>query len=76
VRELEADGWVSVEERLPEDDGNYIITWHRESMFSYYSVGTAMFFIEERGWSCEGDAVPDLRVTHWRPLPPPPGADE
>ncbi len=50
--------WISVDERLPGDDGNYLVT-----------DGTAwselVFFDTDRGWN-EFDPI----VTHWMPIPP------
>lgn len=68
-----ASEWVSVEERLPEDGEDmtpYLV--HVESKYGRSVTLTAWHPDREGGWVCEGDAVPSIRVTHWRPLPAPP----
>lgn len=56
--------WISVNERLPEREGKYLVFTTRGtvligSYFSYYSTGDPTF---------------DYWVTHWMPIPHPPNA--
>ena len=58
--------WVSVEERLPEDKQRVIVRCEH--------VGTSV------GWILWGNWMTDIgpgagKVTHWMPLPAPPGKD-
>ena len=55
VREVK---WISVEERLPEDDET-VLTWGDLQI-------VMMDWRHENKWCCFGD------VTHWMPLPEPP----
>ena len=63
-------GWISVEDRLPEDETEVII-------FVQHKIGWYRVFgwHDEYGWhsSAEefGDGESDF-VTHWMPLPEPP----
>lgn len=67
LQRRQADRWVPVEERLPED--------------GYYSLVVADGFVTIgkhysgiSTWSWQGYDIPD--VTHWRPLPEPPEVPE
>ena len=65
VAELEGDGWVSVDDRLPED-GVLILYYFEITGISVgkYDSETNTFY-GKLGFLC-GD------VTHWQPLPKPP----
>lgn len=56
------DKWVSVDERLPEKTGTYIVCTAKNSVYcaKYYANGKH-FGIEM-----------NTRITHWMPLPEPP----
>lgn len=58
--------WISVEERLPEESGKYLVyTYDDHIIDAYYS--------EEAGkWRSYSVVVADKRFTHWMPLPMPP----
>lgn len=61
------DGWVSVEDRLPEKAGQYICfnKWRD-------SIEIRLLHFEEKHWfkvGEEGDVNDADHVTHWRPLP-------
>ena len=58
------DGWIPVEERLPEESLNSVIGWdeYRERCcFVQYYNGK---------WSLRADREP-IKITAWRPLPEP-----
>lgn len=60
------DGWISVEERLPDESLNSVIGWdeYRERCcFVQYYAGK---------WALRVDREP-IKITHWRPLPGRPG---
>lgn len=70
----EAVDWISVDERLPEDDGMRVLVWDPE-LDDLFPI-TAIF---DRGadeilwWNCGGGFPPVFEnVTHWMPLPDPP----
>lgn len=50
------DNWISVEERLPEEEV-YVLAFDGSFWVAWYS--------EEEGWQPGG-------ITHWQPLPEPP----
>lgn len=63
--------WISVEERLPEDDTGVLIAY--KDIFGEPAIGQAI--IRSFGWcwfeGCVEDSVVEVRVeiTHWMPLP-------
>lgn len=64
--------WISVEERLPEDDSHYLVWAHdngAEEVALYYGDGE---------WLTDDLENITRVVTHWMPLPEPPeeGDDE
>lgn len=64
------DGWISVEERLPDDDGNLVLV----------SGGVAYCNHNQGRWmtvtAADWPGRPIVwEVTHWQPLPAPPVAD-
>ena len=57
------DGWISVEDRLPEKSGEYLTYNGREYSIQKYN---------ENGWLNMYDAI---FITHWQSLPPSPEED-
>ena len=55
--------WISVKERLPEEDVVVILTDHID-------VGTGWF--NGKGWRTPFADIDEYRITHWMPLPEPP----
>lgn len=55
--------WISVKERLPEEDIVVILTDHID-------VGTGWFNGKE--WRTPFADIDEYRITHWMPLPEPP----
>ena len=55
------DKWISVKERLPDADGDYLVwnDYHKAIVGHYWSMGR--YFISKA-----------VTVTHWMPLPEPP----
>ena len=56
------DGWIPVEERMPDESLNSVIGWdeYRERCcFVQYYGGR---------WALRADREP-IKITHWRPLP-------
>ena len=78
IAELEAaQRWVSVDERLPDDEDNGVIAWtNNASEYSSYNFDLA-FYHKNFGWLMATEwEHGDPTVTHWMPLPPPPVTDE
>lgn len=61
--------WISVEERLP-DEGNPVLAVDRNKRGS--EVVASYFNKENPYWELCWDSWP-VNVTHWMPLPEPPG---
>lgn len=72
--------WISVTERLPEDEkmvigftpcdgfmfvGYHVTSFYRDRDFSYWNIVTAMRSTKKM----------TKKVTHWMPLPEPPGGE-
>lgn len=79
VGEVEKSGWISVDERLPENGDSYLVVIKEKEIFYdkwLYHVDVASshgsyiddFWDTFNDW-CEGQEV---HVTHWMPLPTPP----
>lgn len=72
---LERDRWISVEERLPEENGYYLV-----KVCSPHIPVRAYEYKPDREWGgfdtlwkgYDGSYVFDHFVTHWMPLPEPP----
>ena len=58
--------WISVEERLPEQYGLFLIADDKGNM-------EVASWTKQFGWFSGGNRV--KRVTHWMPLPEPPKGD-
>ena len=87
IAELEAaQRWISVKDRLPEENGSYLVFYHEWSDGSFLPTYEdcairVMRFLDSRKWRypvcvdkrCEADT--HREVTHWMPLPEPPKED-
>ena len=63
--------WISVDDRLPECEGSYIVYTERGSIYAnhfYTEKRFASGYVREAQWSKRGT----VNVTHWMPLPEPP----
>ena len=59
--------WISVEERLPDRVGKYLV----------FTFDRRVYLCDFIDHYCDGDfQFDDYRVTHWMPLPMPPKGDE
>jgi hypothetical protein len=66
---LRGAGWVSVEERLPENETRTLISFKRRDNSPHTATA---YFLHGRWWS-EGAYTQDVpNVTYWQPLPSPP----
>ena len=72
IQQLEAQvpRWISVEERLPEENAEVLCCCKMQKGDVYYTLGVNY----RNGWSFDNDpyAEHDQTVTHWMPLPEPP----
>ena len=59
----ENDGWISVEDRLPEDDETVWVHYDNEQNYGY---------CWNKRWFLNQDGRIKIKVTHWQPLPEPP----
>lgn len=63
---MTVQGWISVEERLPENDGSYLVYTARGSVCVVHFYTQKIIhetYVRPEGWSGKG------KVTHWMPLP-------
>jgi len=62
--------WISVKDRLPENDDNYLI------LFEYgryrFNERVIVGFYSNNKWCVSGHSNNLDTVTHWMPLPEPP----
>lgn len=69
-------GWISVDDRLPEEKGTYLVyapTYSGGSSSGLDCVGGVMFARWRKHWSIEvGYHKRPGCVTHWMPIPEPP----
>jgi len=71
-----ADGWISVEDRLPEPSAKVQYLCYGEYPYNdeggkvHWKYYAAKYHGGVLGWSIIG--IGGLNVTHWMPLPPPP----
>ena len=90
LKKQKQDRWIPVTERLPEEDGNYLVTFESGYAEDYEldPIGIAPFEVDCEGfgiWQESFDPVSlgslgsdwvDIQVTAWRPLPAPYQEDE
>jgi hypothetical protein len=60
--------WISVDERLPEENGDYLCTWHCGSIAPHVMVYIGRYSDKYKRFS----NMDWNYVTHWMPLPQPP----
>ena len=77
-KQATSDGWIPVEERLPEEDGSYLVCTDLGSVYTSHFYAEKHFasmcvygYVREAQWSRRGKA----KVTHWMPMPQPPKED-
>ena len=67
LKKQEEDRWVSVTERLPEENGRYIICYEDTTTFLDYFNGKWFFPLGKHAMACEETGT----IVAWRPLPEP-----
>lgn len=65
--------WISIEDRLPEKDGFYLV--YAKSDNPFIPEVYVQEYVQEIGFTYDGEWV-DTRATHWMPLPKPPKEGE
>lgn len=58
--------WISVNDKLPNRDGFYLVLENVNQVAGYYH------WCREFGWNTDGGRINIQTVTHWMPLPTPP----
>lgn len=74
TRELYDDGyrkqeWISVDERLPEESGKYLVVSNLGNILALYYSERHKLFNSFDSYSTEHAKVFAIAVTHWMPLP-------
>ena len=69
--------WISVEDRLPKDDGEYLVHLDSGDIFVDEYNTDWLFGSDNYNESMQAAlGVPEICVTHWMPLPEPPQDDK
>ena len=68
----QAEGWVSVEDRLPAANVTVLLTIDGKHITTGEYIRSLSCF----SWNTHDDETDDSRVTHWMPPPPPPTSAE
>jgi len=78
LRSLPVNRWISVKERLPEDDGKYMVWYKGELDICEFDAESQKFGYTYDDYDemyshlvCWDDGI-DKDITHWMPLPEPP----
>lgn len=76
---MKSTEWIPVTERVPEENGRYLVRYKRDIVIDYTEVHDdevrIMRFFVGTGWCYPFLCQPELRaaeqqtVTHWMPLP-------
>ena len=74
---IEREAWISVEERLPENE-RPVLTFvgYEESMIGFITVSSYFCFDRNPHWQWDGLVRDEQRVLYWMPLPEPPEKEE
>ena len=65
----ESNRWISVKERLPDEDVNVLCYSHGDYIEAYYCSVDKVFKPELDGVGTFENDVYTIDVTHWMPLP-------
>lgn len=65
--------WISIEDRLPEKDGFYLV--YAKSYNAFFPDVSIQEYVREIGFTYDRYLSEDS-ITHWMPLPKPPEEDE
>lgn len=68
--------WISVDERLPEKTGLYLIVWDGSVAAAYRHTHWTLGEFWNNDLDGGISVIPDSEVTHWMPLPEPPKMKE
>lgn len=66
---LATQSWISVKDRLPEEDSRVLAFVENGIMIANYLEGWFYYIENEDGDMCPSD---DIEVSYWMPLPEPP----
>lgn len=65
--------WISVKDRLPEEDSRVLAFVENGIMIANYLEGWFYYIENEDGDMCPSD---DIEVSYWMPLPEPPESEK
>lgn len=72
----ENNGWISAEDRLPESDGQYLVSDGSYIELAIIDLSRKTWSFDscgcDGGWSTDDMSIPCYRARFWRPLPTPP----
>ena len=69
-------GWISVKDRLPEDDGWYLTCVRMEHLGNTPQIVCPLFFWKKyKRWE-DADGLYNGKIDHWMPIPKLPMEDE
>ena len=71
----DGSGWVKVEDGLPEMVEGWSRVEYMTIIKGYTGVWVGKIFKSSFGYSCTAKTSHDI-ITHWRPLPTPPGVED
>ena len=66
--------WISVEDKLPDKEGCYIVTEKNGNGKVYVTERVLLYWANGPSWcmSWQERDIDKIKVTHWMPLPAPP----
>ena len=64
--------WVSVKDKLPEERTSNLVVTNPEKKHIWIAFYCKNRF-DQQEWRIDGDCLKTDKISHWMPLPPPPG---
>ena len=70
IVEIKENGWIPVEERMPDKGKDVLVTYIGYNSGGRFSNGTAYYYFEKWWWSVT-DSIVKVKIIAWMPLPEP-----